>query len=339
MKPASRWMFIACMLAFSLPAAWAQEAAAPVPHRVELNTGEVFIGPLVRQDETHVVIAHAIAGELSLPRNLIKQVTDTTAAPTPAPAPEVAPPPVTVEPPAAAAPPPTPEPQKPEHPLGFIGEFLSLWNVQLAFGFDHREATHQSSAYNLGVAANYADERDRWKLDIRGFYAEVDDARSREDYHVALQKDWLLPKSPWFLFAQVDYDRDNFKSWDHRLATHGGLGYELKQWLGIDAKLRGGFGVTREYGGVDPDTRPEGLASSELSWKINETHTLAGTVMYYPGLDDSENFRIRATGDWTISLSSILGLKLGVWNEYDSTEPEGFEKNDMRLYGALVYSF
>ena len=38
-------------------------------------------------------------------------------------------------------------------------------------------------------------------------------------------------------------------------------------------------------------------------------------------------------------LTPELSLRVGVWDEYDSTEPPGFEENDLRVYGSMVFDF
>ncbi len=323
---------------------WAQE---PQPQRVELITGDVFIAPILQQDDQQVILNHPLAGQVKVPRSRIKQIgpekapSESAAAAAPAPAPAAAPIPAAQAPAAtqvtAAAQPPQPVP--PAKEKGFIGRFIDEWNVQLSIGANYRDSNVESTDINAGFNAFYEDTHDRWKINALFFYAKYDETKAREDLHIGLQKDWLFEGIPWFLFAQSDYDHDEFKSWEHRVGGHGGLGYDFKKLLGIDAKLRGGFGLTREFGGVEPDTRPEGLASSEINWQINKTHSVAGTVQYYPGLEEIREYRLRTTGDWTIKLSPELSLKLGVWDEYDSTEPEGFETNDLRLYSSMVFNF
>ena len=310
------------------------------PQRVQLRTGDVLIAPVVEQSAQQIVLEHPVMGRVAIPMDQVQQVEDMGAAvavpveaPQTPPAPEPQPAPA---PPPAAAPPAPPEPA-PEK--SWFQKFLDEWQIQLSFGFNHRDSTNEYLDIHAGLLARHESPRDRWKIDAKFFYALFEDIETRQEVHVAIQKDWLFQDSPWFLFGQGEYGHDEYKSWEHRMMAHGGLGFDLKPVLGIDAKLRGGFGMTREFGGVDPDTTPEGLAGGEMNWQIAPRHSLAGTLQWYPSLAESADYRLRATGDYTFKLTPELSRRLGVWDEYDSTEPEGFERNDLRIYGSMVFDF
>jgi putative salt-induced outer membrane protein YdiY len=316
-------------------------------HRVHLRTGDVLIGPIVEKDEHQIVLDHPVMGRVAIPMEQVQTMEDMGGGEPPAAAhepesvqaatPESAPqptPPAEAPAPAAAVPTEAEEPEK-----SWFRKFLDEWQIQLSFGFNMREHNHEYFDLNAGIMARHESPRDRWKIDAKFFYALFNDVETRREVHVGIQKDWLFKDSPWFLFGQGEYGHDSYKSWEHRMLAHGGLGFDLKPVLGIDAKLRGGFGMKREFGGVDPKTDPEGLAGGEMNWQISPRHSVAGTVQWYPSLTDVEDYRIRATGDYTFKVTQELSLRVGVWDEYDSTVPEGFDTNDLRVFGSMVLDF
>ncbi len=312
---------------------------------IKLTTGDVLIGEIVEQDEDVLVLEHPVLGRVRLARTGIASITDappaeTAVAQQPA-APAEAAPPETAPAPAAApvAPPADAVAEIPE--AKHWRTWLADWKMQLAAGFNFRETSSNRRTLDANVrfTGSYADEHERWKIDTAFYRSTVDGRESRNEFRAYVQKDWLVPESPWFYFVQAQYDRDDYKSWEHRLSAHGGIGYSLKPLLGIDANLRGGAGITREFGGVDPDTRAESLLGSEIAWQVTERHHVAATVQYFPQIDNPNEFRLITTADWTMKLTEELGLRLGVRDEYDSTEPPGFDPNDVKVFGSLVYSF
>jgi len=315
------------------------------PRQVRMNSGDVFIGEVIEQADDHVVLEHPLLGQVKLPREQIASIADQAAGeaeaeaqPKPQPEPE---------PKAKPEPEPAPKPEpkaesaveeKPER-KGYIDKLLEEWNFRLRLGMSNRDSNRQTTDINAKLTAKYKDDRDRWDISAQYFMQRRDDDKSRNDVHLAVRKDWLFPDSPWFLFGQLEWDHDEFKSWDHRVSTHGGLGYDLKDFFGLEAELRAGGGVTREFGGVDPKVRPESLFSSALTWKPDPKHTLSGSVEIFPSVDDEDEYRIRTQADWTYKFTDNVGLSIGYWNEYDSAVPSGFEKNDTRVFGSVVFDF
>lgn len=334
-------------------AVFAASASSARAERVELATGDVLIGRIISRADGVVVMEHPVLGQVRLAAESVRNIEGdakpqaapgTAAAASPAPAAEVkvadAPKPAPPEAPKKAEPTPAPvaaEPPKPAVP--FYRQWLEGWKMQLALGGSFRDSNRDTLDVNARLTGSFADKKDRWKVDMAYYRSQVDENETRNEIRAFVQKDWLLPDSPWFFFGQGQYDYDQYKSWDHRLSMHGGLGYSLKELVGFDLDLRGGAGVTREFGGVDPNTRPESLFGSELAWQVTKEHKVAATAQVFPGLDGFHNYRLVTTADWTMKLTEELGLRLGMRDEYDSAEPEGFQPNDLRVYGSLVFSF
>ncbi|MBI1369455.1 MAG: DUF481 domain-containing protein [Planctomycetes bacterium] len=310
--------------------------------RVELQSGDVLIGQVVERNATAVIMQHPVLGLITVPMERVDKIevgapedakADKPAATKPVEAKPAAEVPAEVQA-AVKEEPPTQmtepvAPPKPKIP----------WKFRLTVGFSARESNVDTRDVNTSFEARYADEDDRWNISASYFLSTRKNDVSRQDVHFVLQKDWLVPESPWFWFFEGHYDHDDFKSWEHRGSAHGGVGYDLSALLGVDVRLRLGFGVTREFGGVDPNTRPESLVGSEVNWKINPQNTLAFSTQFYPSIDASGEIRITTSADWTMKFTPELGFRLGLRNEYDSSEPPGFEKNDLRVFGSVVFDF
>lgn len=338
--------------------------AAELQH-VRMRSGDVFVGQVLERNDQHVVIQHPLLGRVELPADQVAAVEapgsmkpappkpsaepgEAPDAPAPAAKPAEAPKPEAKpeakpapKPAAAPAPKPAAKPAVAEKPKekGFIDKFLEEWKLRFKFGLSSRDSNTDTKNVNTSLSAKYADKKDRWDVNVTYFYQKTNQSKSREDVHVALRKDWLFPDSPWFVFTTTEWDYDQYKSWDHRLSVHGGIGYDLKDFLGLQAELRAGGGVTKEFGGVDPKFRPESLFASELTWNIDKKHKISGSVEIFPSVNDEDEYRIRTKADWTYKFTQNVGLSIGYWNEYDSAVPDGYEKNDTRIFGSVVFDF
>lgn len=340
---------IAVTLAYLLPAqpvalAEADEPAPAEQDRIELTSGDVLLGRIAEESDEQIVLEHPLLGRIELPRARIAEVIPAANvgqepdAPgerradfsehdaNEAPADEA----TTDEAPAN---------EEPRSLLAELRELLDGWKLQLALGFSDRASNVRSFSVHTRLNANYADSEDRWRINAAYHRSTTDSRTTRNDIRLFLQKDWLLPESSWFFFGQGDYHYDTIKSWDHRLGLHGGVGYDLNELLGVDARLRGGLGFTREFGGVDPKTRPESLLATEFNLQLTEVHSVAGSVQFMPSIDGSGYYRVTTDGNWDIKLTEELSLRFGVQHEYDNAVPAGFEKHDRRLTGSLVFQF
>lgn len=276
--------------------------------RIELTTGDVLTGEITAISEEQVTLEHAVLGTINIPRDQIAVMPD--------PLPELEPAPIE-EPPA-----------KP------------TWESQIDLGFAGSRGNSDTLDVRAAFETRLETETDRWRIDAAYYYGESDGETSKNQFTAGVLKDWLMPDSPWLIFAQARYDYDDFKQWLHRASGHGGFGYEF---FNTDEFLligRVGAGAAKEWKPSD-SLRPEGLLGAELRWKINDRQTLSAHTTLYPDLGDFFEFRVVSGIAWNMAIDTARGLSLnfGIDNEYESSTEGDIEHNDFKFYGGLSIGF
>lgn len=276
-------------------------AAAGRADEVKLATGETLKGTIVSQDDHATVLDHPVLGRLTIPA-------------------------------AQIAPPPPPAPPEP------------AWKVRAELGASGSTGNNDQSDLHAAISALHATEDGRLKLGAGWATAKTDGDKTKDQKYVEGTYDFLFRDSPWSVFATGRLDWDEFQDWDRRASVGLGAGYEAVKEKDMSLRLRAGIAETREWGASDPDRdswRPEGLLGAELTWTLNEIHSIEAKTTWYPDLQDSGEYRLVSSASWSIRLSqsSSVSLKLGVEDEYDTHNEDPFEKNDFRYFVALLVEF
>ncbi|QNN22120.1 DUF481 domain-containing protein [Planctomycetales bacterium ZRK34] len=292
---------------------------------VTLKTGEALHGTVVNQADGVVTFKHPVLGQLKIKSDQVatvmtaEQIAAKEAAAAQAKAQEEA---------AAKL--------KAEKAGFFPG-----WDSQLEAGFSGAEGNTEELNLYLRFATKHETDDTRTKIHARYFLSTQNGDRNESEAQAGITKDWFINDSPWFIFADATGDYDEFESWEYRAAGHVGLGYQLVRNEKFDWSVRGGIGAIKEFNSPNDDVRPEALAGTDLSWKINDRQTLNFSNYIYPDLDETGEFRNVTTADWAIKIDNVdnLSLKFGLANEYESNAPSDTDKNDLKYFGALVWGF
>ena len=323
-------------------------AAGPIlsADTIALTNGDVLTGTVLEQTEQAVTLEHAILGKITLQASRIASVkiSDAKQSETESQTPDA-------EHGGASGPAPAdhPDPEATEQAAleaaaeekTFWQRFREDWNSKLTLGLNGSAGPTDRQDYRIKFKTGFEDGRDRVSFDTSWYYATADGNQSQNQFQANLTKDWLQKDEPWFFFVKGQYKFDNNRSWENRTSAFGGGGYTLTKTEDVEVNTRLGFGGTYEYGSVN-DFTPEALfGGSVVKWHVSERSAIAGETLYYPSLEDSRNFRIESSLEWTYKLDMAdgLSLKLGVENEYDSATPNETGNNDLRYYGAVVLSF
>jgi putative salt-induced outer membrane protein YdiY len=152
--------------------------------------------------------------------------------------------------------------------------------------------------------------------------------------------DWPLAASPWSLYIHSLGEYDEFKPFDYRLSADGGLEYAF--FKTDVTKLTGRFGgsASREFGGIDDDTKPELVFGLDWERKFSDRQKASAKVAYYPNVTDFTDCRINSEASWEVVVDPTWGLslKFSAVDRYDST-PSGAKRNDINYAALLLWSF
>ena len=223
----------------------------------------------------------------------------------------------------------------------FGGNFMRGWTRRIDLGINGKQGNSENLNLTAGLNLDYEDDFKRWKVTGRYFLNADEDGTSDNYARIDVRRDWLLPGSRWFGRTSFRYQFDEFESWEHRVVSYGGPGYNLIRRKAHNVNVVVGPAFTREFG-ERQDNVAEALFEVEYDWKLNSKLSLNLTnQMFYEVGPDFGEFRNVSIGEWKLALTEKpeLSLNLGAENEYESDVEEGDKKNDFKYYLTIGLGF
>ncbi|GJQ58932.1 MAG: DUF481 domain-containing protein [Candidatus Scalindua sp. AMX11] len=209
----------------------------------------------------------------------------------------------------------------------FYSGFFRNWKRTLEVSLNGAVGVSDNSKFRSALEMRYEDNKERWLYSMFYLQTEKDNKTEENRLTANLIRDWLLPDSKWFYFSKVGYDWDKFKDWDYRIRSAGGLGYEFVKNEKLNIRSRFGPSTYHTVGDENSTTVMEANFGLEMLWKIWDNHTLGIHNDLYPSISNKGEYRNVSTLDWKINLNYYhdLGVKFGLYNEFDSTEEDQFD--------------
>lgn len=296
-------------------------ASPALADTVEMVAGDLLHGTVLEQSDQAVIVEHPVLGQVTVPKDQVKAVLITSEG-----GEEV----LVTEAPEEPAPAPSALSQK----------LLPGWDKSFELGFSGSEGNSQTFNIHSVFDATDEDDHHRWNLGASYFQNKDNGMRTRNEFIAEATHDWLMPDSPWFKFANVKYQYDEFQDWESRLSGFVGVGKQLVDTDKHNLIGRAGIGASYEFGTIN-DLVPEALFGLEWVYTINERQTLESYVTVFPNLDEFGESRTIAGTAWTLAVDDADGisLKFGIDNEYESKTGGSAKHNDVKYYGAIVFDF
>jgi putative salt-induced outer membrane protein YdiY len=193
----------------------------------------------------------------------------------------------------------------------------------------------------VAIASDHETEENRLKLDTSYTTGWSNGERDENKFTAGGLHDWYMQNSPWLLFADGRYDFDDFQTWQHRLASHGGFGYRFRRTETLKLTGRLGAGAVKEWGSEEDDLRPEGLVGVEAWWKVSDRQSVSAEATFYPYLDDMGEYRVVSKLDWSVLVDSARNMSLtaGLLYEYQSVVDPGFKRYDLDIFAGVRFEF
>ena len=296
--------------------------------RIVLSNGDILEGTILEQEDTTITFQHPVLGILTLetgqfsmaqaPAHETTQVASASLA-------------ATTQPIAA--------PASDEDATSGKAWLPRDWEKQVDLGISGADGNSQSRDIHLSLYARHDNPEHRWDFQSVYDQSEKDGEKSQDEFYAALNRDWLLPDSPYFYFTLGRFDWDDFQDWDYRLNLAGGIGKDFikrNDWL---LSGKSGLGFNREFGGDDDGISPEGLLELLSHWTLTEHHKIELKTTFYPQLDELSEFRNITSLSWVNKLNASMRLKVGLSNEHDSDVPEGVKRNHLKYMTSLGWDF
>ncbi|MFW5443407.1 MAG: YdiY family protein [Methylococcaceae bacterium] len=220
---------------------------------------------------------------------------------------------------------------------GFFGTGLLVdWDRSIDVGINGASGASNNTSFRSAVNTYYEDDEDRWDFKSVYIYKQDDHETTDNQFKTDLLKDWFLKDSPWFYFAHVGFDWDQFKDWDYRGRLGTGPGYTFVKNKQLELAARAGLSAVYEVMEPEDDVNLEGLMGLHIKWNISELQSLRFDNILYPSITDAGEYRNVTIFEWTHKLNYYKGLaiKLGFQNEYDTTQTD---KNDLKYHAAIAW--
>ncbi|HEY7789206.1 MAG TPA: DUF481 domain-containing protein [Vicinamibacterales bacterium] len=214
------------------------------------------------------------------------------------------------------------------------------WSGQASLSFV--DASGNSHARTLGLEGKVVYHPEKWMATEQAAYARstTDAVLSAE----TLTSDFLANRQITARlsgYGRLDYLRNQFAGIDDRVATDGGIGYELLPLDGPQAlTVTVGLGYSHE---ADLSGFTQSFATDDAgasyAWKLSKTSTISDEAKYTGSLADAGNWRLRNTAAVTAAITSMFALKVSHRLDFVNQPVPGFGRTDQLTSASLVVSF
>ena len=205
---------------------------------------------------------------------------------------------------------------------------LKDWHRELGISLVGSSGSSENFTFRSSLNFNYEDDKSRWDSKTAYLLSSDENETSENKAYTTLTRDWLVLDAKYFYFSNTNLYWDEFKDYDYRITQFGGTGYHFFKNEKWDVIGRLGLGVKQTVGGeLGEETVIEGLVGFEIKREIKDKNSIEFANIYFPSLTDTDDFRNLSTFNWHRKLGYIsgLGLKIGLRNEYDSTQDKKYD--------------
>lgn len=212
------------------------------------------------------------------------------------------------------------------------------WELELSLGLNGSRGSTDSDSLRAGFVGSQETNLNLFKFSMSYKYANEDSEKTENRFIGLVRNDWKLgDDSPWSIFAEGEYEYNEFQNFESRVRGAGGMGYRIIGDENATLRARAGVGYTYSFGDVE-DGFANGLLGLDFTTKVAENQELVTSVTYYPNFEETDEYRLVSSAAYSITLNDegSLSLRLGVENRRDTqADPE----SDTDYFVLLVYGF
>jgi putative salt-induced outer membrane protein YdiY len=212
-----------------------------------------------------------------------------------------------------------------------------LWKGSFGAGLAMTGGNSDTANYNLTFDLT-RDPKTRNLLKAMGLYLRGDQNNETTVNRLRLGfRDEYTLSDRTFLFGELSYLRDPFKSIDYLVNPVGGVGYKLYATDRLNLAIDGGLGVVWEKNpGVDVNSSGTVNAGENFSYKLSETASINQVVAGLWRMDDFSDALYHFGVGVTTSLTKRSELKVEFIEDFKNVTPSPeIKKSDT----AFIVSF
>lgn len=214
----------------------------------------------------------------------------------------------------------------------------SPWSAQIEFGANYSAGNTDRKGFHVTFDAKRETPDDIFGIRAMTLYAEEDGSRTVNEQHLRFRED--IKFDPWYVFALLAFERDEFEDLNLRAILAPGIGRVLSDTEDLKAKVEVGPSLTYEdydTGGSDYTFQIRfGFFASK---QVFDNARITEELEIYPGVNSGIQWRIVSETSFENKISEDLFFKLTVRNDYNTDVPAGVDRWDVKVLASVVYQF
>lgn len=217
---------------------------------------------------------------------------------------------------------------------------MNPWSGAMEFGVNGAQGNSENFNLRYGVGLRRKTDDNIFTFDSLYTLSSTNDVRTQNRWFTIARDEWYFRGTPFGAFVDATFEYDEFRAFDYRVATHGGVTYKFIDNNQTLLKGRAGAGASREFGGPNDEWIPELIFGLDAEHKFNDSTKIFATADYLPKVTNFNDYRIQLQAGFETMLCKEynLALKLGIQELYDST-PEGRKPSDFNYFASLIWKF
>ncbi|MBP7276152.1 MAG: DUF481 domain-containing protein [Kiritimatiellae bacterium] len=208
----------------------------------------------------------------------------------------------------------------------------------ISAGLTLNDGNSDTLTADIGLTAEYKPGENEWLLAAQAAYGEQSDEETVDNSKIKLNYRRLLC-SPWFVYGEGSYSRDDIAAVDYRYVLSAGPGIYALKTDQVSLSFEAGPAMIWEEVGGESDERFALRFAERFEWTIAEGSKLWQSCEFLPDADDWDDYLINSELGAEAPLAGRISLRLLVKHTHDSIPAEGREKSDLSVVAGLGYGF
>jgi len=214
-----------------------------------------------------------------------------------------------------------------------------IWTVAASAGLTLTDGNTDTSTVNAAYDLTYDPQsRNVVKSNALLLRGKTEGELTANRWGMTVRDEYKLG-GRWYLFAQNQYLRDEFKSIDYLIAPGGGLGIKLFDTMQTKLAVDAGAGAVWEKNpGFDVRSSGAVTASEKLSQALTASATLTQSIVALWKTNDWDDALYGFGVGVAAAMSTHTQLKAEVLDVYKNKPPvPTVQKNDVAVLVSIVY--
>ena len=282
--------------------------AAEVQAEIYLNNGDRVSGRIISEDVRQVRLESAAIGNITIPRQQIKEV-------------------VYSKPVSAAA---IKDDVKP-----------AQWTKSIAVGYDKSNGNTKSSDFSVRLLVDRKTDAGEFAMKSDVYYSSSNNKMDTQKWAGMLRYAYRFRDRAWYNFYKVENDHDRFANIEYRVIPSTGLGYWFFDTSGFKALAEFGVGFEHTNFRQEENDQNETVLIPRvfLEKSLFYRSRISQDITVYPSLTDSGEYRLHSETSFINPINDKLSLCFSFIDDYYSNPTQVTKKNDSRFISSLKCSF